>query len=88
MIIDKDTCLMVLAKSYKDPEAFLEMETFIKKHYDLIDHLKSTRLYDVLQFEERLLQPLEILTYENEKLKKEVNKLRRELGKIEKYKEN
>lgn len=87
----KNEYKLALAKAHKDEEAHCLMETLIDDHFTMLAHLKTTSLYDVLEYEKRLkngvIEPLEILTYENEKLKKEVNELRRQLGKIEKYKE-
>mgnify|MGYP006923255463 CR=1 FL=1 len=88
---DKNEYKLALAKAHKDEEAHRLIETLIDDHFTMLAHLKTTSLYDVLEYEKRLtngvIGPLEILTYENETLKKEVNKLRRQLGKIEKYKE-
>lgn len=88
MQLDRADYQMALAKAHTDPESFRLVETLIDKHFDQIEHLKRTPLYDVLQYEQRLFEPMKILTYENEKLKKEINKLRRELGRGNKYKEN
>ena len=52
----------------------------------MIEHLKETSLYGVLEYESKLVQPMEILVYENEKLRKEVNDLRKQLGLSKKYK--
>ena len=91
MMRDKDNYLMALANAHDDPEAYQIVEHLIEKHFELMQHLKETSLHDVLEYEKRItngtLEPMKILAYDNERLKKEVNKLRRELGKIEKYKE-
>ena len=51
--------------------------------------MKETSLYDVYMYEERIMknsiEPMEILAYDNEKLKKEVNELRKQLGLSKKY---
>lgn len=91
MSVDKDDYLMALAKVHKDPDAYILIESLINEHCTLMKHLKETSLYDVLEYERRItngtLEPMRIIAYDNERLKKEVNKLRRQLGKIEKYKE-
>ena len=57
----------------------------------MMEHMKKTSLYDVYQYEERVtrntVEPMRVLAYDNQRLKKEVNKLRKQLGLIEKYKE-
>lgn len=91
MTFDKDDCLMALAKVHTDVESYRMVETVIKKYFSMLDHMKKTSLYDVFEYEKRItkavVEPMDILTYENEKLKKEINKLRRKLNMIEKYKE-
>lgn len=91
MIASKDDCLMALAKAHKDPDSSKLVEALIEEYFAMMRHLKETSLYDVLEYEERFvktsLEPMRILEHDNERLKKEVNALRRELGKIEKYKE-
>ena len=49
--------------------------------------MKKISLWDVFEYEKRLLDPMSILAHENQSLKKEVNDLRKQLGKIPKYKE-
>lgn len=92
MMANKDDCLIALAKAHKDVEAYHMIELLINDHFAMIKHMKETSLYDVYMYEERFaknsLEPMKMLAYDNERLKKEVNKLRRQLGKIEKYKEN
>lgn len=83
----KDDYLMALARAGKDVEAYQMIEALIEQHFSMVKHMKETSLYDVYMYEKKLAQPIEILVYDNEKLKKEVNKLRRQLGLIEKYKE-
>ena len=88
--LTKDECLMALAKAYqkKDEESYHLVWKVILEHFSMLEHMRETSLYDVFEYEKRLAGPLEIFAYENARLKKEVNQLRRELGKIEKYKEN
>ncbi len=80
-----------LNHAHEDPEAYKIIETLIGEHLAMLNHMKNTSLWDVFQYEENLTKitktPLEMLMYDNEKLKKEVNKLRKQLGLIEKYKE-
>ena len=91
MLADKDDYMMALAKAHTDTKSFELMEALIDAYFSLIQHMKETSLYDVFEYEKRFanqyLEPMRILAHDNEKLKREVNKLRRELGKIEKYKE-
>ena len=85
-------CLYTIQDANSNPDAAKLLESLVKKHFALLGHLAETSLYDVLEYEKRFanscIEPMRILAWDNEKLKKEVNKLRRELGKIEKYKEN
>lgn len=78
--------LSALLKANEDEDARRAVESLIKKHFSLIGHLQETSLYDVLEYEKRIAEPTAILAYENEKLKREVNELRKQLNKIEKYK--
>jgi regulator of replication initiation timing len=87
MTINRDDYLLALTKAHEDPEAYRLIESLIDEHFTMIEHMKRTRLFDVYVYEKQLAQPLEILVYDNEKLKKEVNKLRQQLGKIQKYKD-
>lgn len=91
MTLDKDDYLMALAKAHDDPDSYKRVESLVEKHFELMRHLNETSLYDVLEYEKRItngtIEPMKILVYDNERLKKEVNKLRRELGKTQKYKE-
>lgn len=79
--------MIALAKAHEDEKAYQMVESFIKKHFAMIEHMKKTSLYDVYEYESRLAQPIEILAYDNEKLKKEVNDLRKQLGLGKKYKD-
>lgn len=83
--------LRALKEAPYNPGARKTIEDLIDEHLKMLNHMKKTSLWDVYQYEEQLTKyttnSLEILMYDNEKLKKEVNKLRRELGLIEKYKE-
>ena len=87
----RDELHLALAKAYRDPEAYEMLTSLIDQHVTMVSHMKHTSLWDVMTYEENLTNvlksPMEILVYDNEKLKKEVNKLRKQLGMIEKYKE-
>lgn len=89
---DKDECLFALSRAHSDEESYRMVEKVICDYFSLMRHLNETSLFDILVYEERItkatVEPMNILVYENERLKKEVNKLRRELGKIEKYRED
>ena len=78
------------AKYYRDEEAFAALNRLILKHFLLIEHMRETSLYDVYEYEERIynktVEPMNILVHENETLKAEVNKLRKQLKLSEKYK--
>lgn len=91
MAATKEEYLQKLSKVSHDPEAYKEIESLIHKHFSMIDHMKETSLWDVYEYENKVakgvLEPMRILAFDNERLKKEVNKLRKELGLIEKYKE-
>ena len=86
MKASKVDCLEALLNVDKDAKAFNLIESLINEHFSLIEHMKETSLYDVLKYADRVVQPLEILAYDNEKLKKEVNDLRKQLGLGNKYK--
>lgn len=62
-----------------------ELKSLIDDYFSIVDHLKQTSLWDVLTYESRLESPLRILTTDNERLKKENNRLLKELGRTEKY---
>ena len=79
--------VIALEKAHEDVESFNMIESLIKEYFAMIRHMKETSLYDVYMYEERLVQPIEILAYDNEKLKKEVNDLRKQLGLGKKYKD-
>lgn len=79
--------MIALAKAHEDEKAYQMVESLIKNHFAMIEHMKKTSLYDVYEYENRLVQPIEILAYDNEKLKKEVNDLRKQLGLGKKYKD-
>ena len=87
MKVYENDYIIALEKVHEDAEAFKLIESLIKEHFAMIRHMKETSLYDVYMYEERLVQPIEILAYDNAKLKKEVNDLRKQLGLIKKYKD-
>ena len=66
--------LMALEKVHDDPEAHKFVESLIKEHFAMVQ-------------QKRLVEPLCIFAHENQSLKKEVNDLRKKLGKIPKYRE-
>lgn len=90
MEFEKEKYLHALRTSYKNAESYNMVESLIDSYFLMIRHMKETSLFDVLKYEERVtnasLEPMRILAYENEDLKREVNKLRKELGLCEKYK--
>lgn len=79
--------LIALANAHESKKSFHMVEALIKEHFAMIRHMKETSLYDVYTYEERVAQPLDILTYDNEKLRSEVNDLRKRLGLGKKYKD-
>lgn len=85
-------CLDAIDRVHYDSDAEKLLKMLVKEHFSMIAHMKETSLYDVYEYEDRLakncIEPMRMLAFDNERLKKEVNKLRRQLGKIEKYKEN
>lgn len=80
-----------LIKAHDDPESFKIIEGLIDSHFGMIHHMKATSLWDVYEYEQKFVkdtfEPFRIMAFENEDLKKEVNKLRKQLGMCEKYKE-
>ena len=87
MKVYENDYMIALEKAHEDAESFKLVESLIKEHFAMIRHMKKSSLYDVFEYEKRLVQPMEILIYDNEKLKKEVNDLRKQLGLIKKYKD-
>lgn len=91
MKVNKVECLEALLKANENAEAFNLIESLINDHFAMIEHMKETSLYDVYMYEERFaknsIEPIRILAYDNERLKKEINKLRRQIGLSQKYKE-
>lgn len=87
----KQDCLDALLDAHYNPHSMKLLTELIGEHFSLIEHMKETSLFDVLEYEKKFaatcVEPMRILALDNERLKKEINKLRRKLGKIEKYKE-
>lgn len=85
----RSECLDALSKVHKDTDSFQLIKDLIYDYFSIIDHMKETSLYDVYTYEERFTKInttlTEMLIFDNEKLKKEVNKLRKQLGLNEKY---
>ena len=85
----RSECLDALSKVHKDTDSFQLVKDLIYDYFSIIDHMKETSLYDVYTYEERFTKInttlTEMLIFDNEKLKKEVNKLRKQLGLNEKY---
>lgn len=79
--------LEALDNAHNDPEAYKIIERLITNHISTINHMKKTSLWDIFEYERGLVEPMRIFAIENNDLKKEVNKLRKKLGMIEKYKE-
>lgn len=79
-------CLEALSKVHENAEAYNMIESLINNHFAMVEHMKKTSLYDVYMYEENTTEPMRIFAYENEKLKKEVNDLRKQLGLGKKYK--
>ena len=90
MKLYEDDYIIALSKVHEDTEAFKMVESLIKTHFAMVEHMKKTSLYDVFMYEKRFvdnsIEPMKILAYDNEKLKKEVNDLRKQLRLSEKYK--
>lgn len=82
--------LVALDNAHIDPDSRKIIEELINEHLGMIKHMEHTSLWDVYEYEElltkRLLEPLDYAHFDNKRLKKEVNKLRLQLGMIEKYK--
>ena len=85
----RSECLDALSKVHKDTDSFQLIKDLIYDYFSIIDHMKETSLYDVYTYEERFTKInttlTEMLIFDNEKLKKEVNKLRKQRGLNEKY---
>lgn len=85
----RSECLDALSKVHKDTDSFQLIKDLIYDYFSIIEHMKETSLYDVYTYEERFTKInttlTEMLIFDNEKLKKEVNKLRKQLGLNEKY---
>ena len=90
MMANKEDCMTALLKAHEDAESFHMIELLISDFFSMINHMKETSLYDVYMYEERFvknsIEPMKILKHDNEKLKKEVNDLRKQLGLGKKYK--
>lgn len=75
---------------HNNPESLLLLNELIEEHFAMIEHMKKTSLYDVYMYENTItktsIEPMKILAFDNEKLKKEVNELRKQLGLGKKYK--
>ena len=82
MKVYENDYMIALEKAHEDVEAFKLVESLIKEHFAMIRHMKESSLYDVFEYEKRLVEPMEILIYDNEKLKKEVNDLRKQMSSV------
>lgn len=65
-----------------------QIKITLTEYFGMIRHLKKTPLWDIFEYEKKLEQPLDLLVYENNHLKEEINKLHKRLGIKEKYKTN
>ena len=79
--------LDALPKVHEDKESEELIKSLIFNYFEIVQHMKETSLYNVFMYEHQLTEPMSIFVYENEKLKKEVNTLRKLLKMREKYKE-
>lgn len=65
------------------------LESLVKDHFKMIEHMKETSLWDVYEYESRVtnyaIEPMRYLAFENQQMKKEINKLRKQIGMCEKY---
>lgn len=84
--------LQALDKAHEDPESYKIIEQLINDYLGMIRHMKETSLMDVYEYEEfltkKLIEPMQMISYDNKRMKKEINELRKELGMCEKYKED
>ena len=87
MKLYKSDYIEALDNAHKDPESYKIIEKLIDEYFDMIHHMKQTPIWDIYEYEKRLIEPVRILACDNNDLKKEVNQLRKKLGMIEKYKE-
>ena len=76
-----------LDKAHEDPESRKIIEQLIGAYISMIEHMKKTPLWDIYEYERKLVEPMRIFAIENQDLKKEINQLRKKLGMCEKYKE-
>ena len=81
--------LIALDNANVDPNSRKIIVGLIDKHFRMIRHMKETSLWDIYEYENRVassaLEPMQYLAFENNQMKKEINKLRKQLGMIEKY---
>lgn len=79
----------ILEKLHGSKSDIDAIQDLIDAYFGLLKRLKETSLYDVLVYEDNLTKTTtafsKIMVEENYELKKEVNKLRKQLNKIEKY---
>lgn len=89
MKLEKYELEAILEKLKGDKSDIDAMQDLIDAYFGLLKRLKETPLYDVLVYEDNLTKTTtafsKIMVEENCELKKEVNKLRKQLNKIEKY---
>jgi hypothetical protein len=82
--------LIALDNAHVDSVSRKIIENLINRHLKMIEHMKETSLWDVYEYENRIasgaLEPMQFLAFENNQMKKEINKLRKKLGLCEKYK--
>ena len=87
MKLTEQDYLVTIREADLNPSTEKILENLVAEHFAMLRHMKETPLYDIFEYEKRLVEPMKILAYDNEKLKKEINTLRKQLGKIAKYKE-
>lgn len=91
MIYSERKCMDALKSLDGTSENKEVIENIINEYFHMIQHMKKTSLYDVYMYESNVTKgvtvPMQILADENNKLKKEVNQLRKKLKMGEKYKE-
>ena len=76
-----------LDKASEDPESRKIIEDLIGAYIAMVKHMKETPLWDIYEYERKLVEPMRMFVLENQDLKKEINQLRKKLGMCEKYKE-
>ena len=90
MEISEQMCKNAVEHLEGNSQAINIINKLIDEHFDMVDHMKRTSIWDILLYEKDVVREtngwLEDIIVQNNELKKEVNELRKKLKMSKKYK--